>query len=228
MSETDANVPEGLYRPYPDRTHNFLYNLLFCDDAELFAGGKQSELGNWPILYAKAPDPVALQAVAHDETAESRIRALAFNRLRHLGHAVTSKVLLGVVVEVPLDLGLDTLAAFHDGGVRYLNQGGKLVIIDGDDTRLVDDIVRNLFNAGQHVVNAIGPITGARRPPPASGHVRITFLVSDGLYTGEGPFTAFQQDPLSGPVLAGAGQLLRKVVELATTHQPDMPISPPA
>lgn len=226
MSESAASVPEGMHRPYPDRTHNFLYNLLFCDDPSLFAGAKQSAQGAWPILFAKTPDPTALRAVANDETADSRMRALAFNRLRHLGHEVTSKLLLGVIVEVPLELGMDTLAAYRDGGVRYLNQGGKLVIIEGEDTRLVGDMVRQLIDAGQEIVNAIGPISGARKPPPAAGHLRVTFLVSDGLYTGEGPFSAFQRDTLSGPVVACAAQLLRKVIELATDHQSNATTSP--
>jgi len=43
----------------------------------------------------------------------------------------------------------------------------------------------------------------------------MTFLVSDGLYFGEGPFNALQKDPLGGPVLAKAAQLLQLSVKTA-------------
>jgi hypothetical protein len=43
----------------------------------------------------------------------------------------------------------------------------------------------------------------------------MTFLVSDGLYFGEGPFNALQKDPMGGPVLAKATQLVQRAVESA-------------
>jgi hypothetical protein len=45
--------------------------------------------------------------------------------------------------------------------------------------------------------------------------VRITFLVSDGLYFGEGPANIFFKDPMAGPVLNAATQLLQFI----TTHK---------
>jgi hypothetical protein len=44
--------------------------------------------------------------------------------------------------------------------------------------------------------------------------MRMTFLVSDGLYFGEGPLGTLQQDAMAGPVLGKATQLLQRVVEL--------------
>lgn len=40
----------------------------------------------------------------------------------------------------------------------------------------------------------------------------MTFLVSDGLYFGEGRFEALQQDAMAGPVLAKASELLQRAV----------------
>jgi len=42
----------------------------------------------------------------------------------------------------------------------------------------------------------------------------MSFLVSDGLYFGEGPFEALQGDALGGSLLAKATQLVQRVVEL--------------
>lgn len=215
MSESPTDFREGTQRPYRERRLNFLYNLLFCDELSLFRPVAEPP---WSTLFADPPNVDTLHALAHDESAEGRVRALAFNRLRALGQAVTPRILLGVIVEVPLELGLDTLAAYRDGGVRYLNQGGKVVVIDGDDVGRTADITTLLIKAAQLLVNVIGPITGERKPPPPAGNVRMTFVVSDGLYTAEGSFATFQQDAHGGPVLNIAGALLRQVVDLAKHH----------
>jgi hypothetical protein len=47
----------------------------------------------------------------------------------------------------------------------------------------------------------------------------MTFLVSDGLYFGEGPMQAMQRDPLAGPVILEAGRLLQVVVDTALSGE---------
>ena len=207
-------VASGLYAPYADSHVNFLYNLLFCDDAALFRGD-DAQKGDalWSALLAEQPDAIALRKIAEDNENEGRVRALAYNRLRASGAQVPKKELFGVIVEVPLQNGLDVLAAFSEGGVRYLNQSGKVAIFEGRGNP-VEDLAKELVIASKPVVNAIGPWEQKRLPPPQAGNVRITFLVSDGLYFGEGPFGALQNDPMAGPVLAKASQLLKKAVEL--------------
>lgn len=87
--------------------------------------------GLWPTLLADKPDLKALKNISEDEINEGRVRAIAYNRLRVSGQKVPSKKVLGVIVEVPQTQGLDVLAAFSEGGVRYLNQSGKVVIFEG-------------------------------------------------------------------------------------------------
>ena len=109
------------YRPYSDDAANQLYALLFCDQPEFSVN-----LGKvWPALFAPAPDEAALRAIAQDSAIEARVRALAYGRLRQLGKSVPSKLLLGAVIEVPLDAGLDVLAVYAEGGVRYINASGR-------------------------------------------------------------------------------------------------------
>ena len=205
-----------LYKPYAKSHVDFLYNLLFCDDITLFKNQANTKGdGLWPALLAEQPDKVALRKIADDESNEGRIRALTYNRLRSSGEKVPSKELLGVIVEVPLQQGLDVLAAFAEGGVRYLNQSGKVAVFEGQGNP-VEGLAKELVLASQPVVNQIGPWDKKRLPPPKPGNVRMTFLVSDGLYFGEGPFGALQKDPMAGPVLAKATQLLQRTVELGT------------
>ena len=205
----------GLHHPCEQAHVNYMYNLLFCDDPELFANQTDKpDVGAWIVLAAEPPDGAALLKIARDEKQEGRLRALAYNRLRASGKTTSSKELLGVIVEVPLEGGLDVLAAFSEGGVRYLNQSGKILVIDGSNTP-VAGLVKELLAVARPVVAKIGPWEEQRLPAPAFGNIRITFLVADGLYFGEGPAAILQQDAMAGPVLAKAMQLLQKATALA-------------
>ena len=100
------------YTPYRDSSTNTIYNLLFGDDLALFkASHKGSVEGPWKTLFAQPADREGLQALAANATEEARLRILASNALRKLSVPTQRKELLGVIVEVGLDSGLDTLAA---------------------------------------------------------------------------------------------------------------------
>jgi len=196
--------------PYGDPALNAVYNLLFCDSLELFRAGGEKAGGPWAVLLAEDPRPEALRAIAEDAAQESRLRVLAYNRLREKEEAVPPGKLLGVIVEIALDEGLDVLAAFPDGRVRYINHAGGMSVFEASPPE-VDTQVRRLLAASQPVVSQIGPWDQARLPPPSRGMVRMTFLVSDGLYFGEGPQKYMQADPMGGPVVAASLGLLQAV-----------------
>ena len=65
------------------------------------------------------------------------------------------------------------------------------------------------------MVQQIGPWDQPRLAPPTAGNARLTFLVSDGLYFGQGPMNVLQADAKGGPVLREAGALLTAVVDLS-------------
>ena len=203
-----ANPP---YSPYPSESANAIYNLLFCDEPAAFRAKPGERPTPWQAVLFSIPVNVsAVEALAFDASQEGRIRYLAFSRLRELGKAIPAKTLLGVIVEVPLAGGLDTLAAFSEGGVRYVNQSGKLVVIEGVASFL--PIVKRLFSVSEPVVSRIGPWDKPRLAPPKQGNVRLTFLVSDGLYFGEGPMSAMQREAMAGPIIQQATELLQAVV----------------
>ena len=206
-SPPSVNAEQG---PYQDPTANFIYQLLFCDRSEMFANQASSE-GPWSVLFAQEPDFAALEKVAMDEAAESRVRVLAFNRLRAEGKEVPAKIHLGTIVEVGLDQGLDVLAAFGDYGVRYINHTGRMSVVEGK-TALFEAETAAVLAASKPIVDAIGPWDQERRPPPKPGMVRLNFLVSDGLYFGEGPMDTFSRDGMAGPLIHAASLLLQKLV----------------
>jgi hypothetical protein len=203
------------YAPYANQATDAIYNLLFCDDIAAFRPKGDRPPTPWQTtLFSEPADIGALQALAADASQEGRIRALSYQRLRNAGQKVPGKVLLGVVVEVPLEQGLDTLAAYSEGGVRYINQTGKMGVFE--NVPGLQPLVQDLFKASQLVVDRIGPTEQPRLPPPKPDGIRITFLVSDGLYFGEGAMARMQHDQLAGPVIDTAIALLQQVVAIGT------------
>ena len=122
------------------------------------------------------------------------------------------KEILSVIIEVGLPEGLDVVAAFKDGSARYINYSGKLIIWE-TRTNESDELISQLFSDSMDVVNKIGPWTEARRPAPTAGNIRLSFIVSDGLYFGEGPFEVLQNDPMGGPVIADAIKLMSFLID---------------
>lgn len=208
-----ADLPAG---PYRGDAANVIYQLLFCDDLALFEKHHKGTFNEpWSTLFKNTPDLDAVAKIAGDKNQESRVRMLAFNLLREAGKEVPKKELLGTIIEVGLPGGLDTLAVFADGSARYINQSGKMAVVEGAH-HLFQTEIEAVLAASAPIAAAIGPWDKARRPAPPQGHIRMTFLVSDGLYFGEGPMSAMQQDPMAAPLIQAATSLLVKLVEKTT------------
>jgi hypothetical protein len=203
-------------RPYKLAEINLLYNALFCDDPTQFTPSGAAAPADWQAaLFNPRPDAAAIRRIAENQDEESRVRVLAYNWLRRHKHSVPPRHLLAVIVEVALAGGLDVLAAYSDGRVRYINQTGKVAVFEGVPSQ-VDEKAKCLVASAVPAVKRIGPWEKKRLPPPKKGNVRITFLVSDGLYFGEGPSSLMQQEPTAAPIIQNAGELLQLVVKLAS------------
>jgi hypothetical protein len=205
------------YRPYNDQAADFLYNLLFCDNPDLFRNDKP-DAGSLAAVLSGAATRETLEEIANDPAAESRVRMLAFNRLRAMKLPVPAKQLLGTIIEFPQDNGLDTLAAYADGRVRYINQTGHPAIFEGAPAAVVAK-ANELMRVSQLAVDRHGPSDEPRRPPPAGDLVRLSFLVSDGLYVGEGSYQVLMGDPVGEPVLTAGGELLVRLVDSVVETQ---------
>jgi hypothetical protein len=196
--------------------HLLMYQGLFCDMPGVYSTDRVgSELGF--VLSGETSDN-ALLTKAHDDFVESRLRLLAFHQLRVRGVSVDQGILLGVVVEVALEAGLDVLAVYLDGTARYLNYSGKVIIWEAKDPE-VDRLIIEVFALSEHILAQIGPWEGQRKPPPPSDHLRLSFLASDGLYFGEGPMNALFGDPMAGPVLNLLTNLMQILVERTSNGQ---------
>jgi hypothetical protein len=201
--------------PYNESSTNLIYHLLFCDNLDLYKQHNQAP-ATYPfnLLFADSSTAADFQKIIDDPTTDSRLKVLAYNQQMAKGHQPTQKELLAVIVEVGLDNGLDVLASFQDGTARYLNQTGKILIWEATDPTSTE-LTQDLFQKSQHIVDQIGVWDQPRRPYPTRGTVRISFLVSDGLYFGEGPIDVLFNDPLANPALTSATLLMKYITEKA-------------
>jgi hypothetical protein len=204
------------YSPYADESVNLIYNMLFCDNIDLY---KKNSHGTftypWDILFSDGVNYNDLNKIIADPQVESRTKVLAYNRLLSDGHFENKKEILGVVVEVGLDEGLDVLAVFKDGSARYINYTGKIIIWDTKDDFFFS-LKNKLFFQSEKIVKEIGPWDENRQPNPENGQVRISFLVSEGLYLGQGPVNALFNDPKAGPILKTASEIMGLMIDTAS------------
>jgi hypothetical protein len=166
-------------------------------------------------IVAGRPDQaqLALSRVLAEPGLESRQYLQAWHALRGLGvepEPAQAKQVLGVVLDISVEGGLDTLAAYADHSCRYLNHGGGAIIWDQPDPA-IDQLVDQLLRAGRTVADQIGPWTGERPPLPA-GVARLSVLCPSGLHFGQAPGDALRADPLARATLDAGTELLVALV----------------
>lgn len=193
--------------PYSSKEMNMVYEMLFSDRPEIFKRQQAAAPSyTWKVLMSDNSSDADLQNIAEDELIESRLRLLACRLLQERGITLP-KELLGVVVEVGLENGLDTLAAYKDGTARYINFTEKMIVWE-TNTPQSNLLINNLFQHSNEVVKRIGPWEKKRLGPPPVNSIRLSFLVTDGLYFGQGPFNDLRNDPMAAPVIDAATELL--------------------
>ncbi|MBX7141637.1 MAG: hypothetical protein K1X63_11210 [Chitinophagales bacterium] len=210
-----------MFSPYKNEALNLLYNLLYCDDINLFRENSEvtdAETYPWYVLFDPQARKDDLEIIVNDHTHGSRVRLLAANRLREMQVKPSLKELLGVVIEVALPEGLDVLAGYNDQTARYINYSEKVVIWETADPASLPLFV-NLMNEGAIVVNKIGPWEKPRLPFPEQGNTRVTFQVTDGIYFGQAATNVLFKDPMASPVLNAGLALMKFLTEASQEKQ---------
>jgi len=73
--------------PYKDNSTNLIYNLLFCDNLNLFKQNTKEPYGYpFDILFAENSSVEDLQKIIDDESSDPRIKILAYTRQLASGH----------------------------------------------------------------------------------------------------------------------------------------------
>lgn len=214
-----ATILTPLDGPYKDEATNLIYQLLFCDRLQLFKEDQKAKAEPpWSTLFSEPPNLEGIAKLAADKHQESRVRALAYDELRAAGKPVAKKEYLGTIIEVRIHGGLDTLAVFADGSTRYINQSGKLIVVDGTPSPF-DHEIQTVIQASKPLVAVMGPWEKDRLPAPKEGDIRLTFLVSDGLYFGEGSMESMQREPLAAPLISAGTKLVLRLFEKTINSQ---------
>lgn len=157
-----------------------------------------------------------LQRITQMPDLESRHYLQAYYFLRSNGiqpPAEHAKYVLGVVVEVHLDKGMEYVACYRDYRARYINYTGSAVIWEHPDNRL-DPLIDAVLQAGQNAANKSGPMEGARPGPPPVNNVRLNMLTPGGQQYGQGSFDWLGKDAIGGPLLSAATYLMQALTKL--------------
>lgn len=213
MIRTDNLNPTEL--PYGNESSNRIYEMLFCDNTEFFRPEKKFEsVYPWNILFSNKYLTDELLKITSDSGLESRIKILAYNKLLSSGFKPAKKELLGIIIEVGLAQGLDVVAAYRDGTARYINYTERMIFWDSPVAES-NNIIDHLFNESEIVLKQIGPWNKARLKYPGEGMVRISFLVSDGLYFGQGASETFFNERLSRSIMKYGSVLMTFLINIS-------------
>src|SRR4051794_12571897 len=122
------------FKKKPAQATISLYDLLFADIPweRWPADDSQVALACARIKEGKRDEAVEiLRRITIEPSAASRDYIQAWHFLRELGQTPPqslAKHVYGVVLEVPVSGGRDTLAVYADHQARYLNYSGKLLV----------------------------------------------------------------------------------------------------
>jgi len=156
----------------------------------------------------------ALHAVLDTPDLESRQYLQAWSCLRQLDRDALTALperLYGVVLDVPLEQGYDTLAAYDDHTARYLNQAGGAIIWHAVDSEM-DALVDALLTAARPLLTTVG-VWESARPPLTAGRARVSLLTAEGLHFTDGSFQKLTVDPATGAVFTSGVALMSALID---------------
>ena len=187
-----------------------LYNCLFADDPIYFEKMKSNSAISW-IYNQENPTYEKINSIIHDEEIESRIRFLASYIAIKKGLQIKEKYYFGTILEIPVKSWYDILAFYSDLKARYYNFSGAKIIYEGGNKQ-IDELIKNTNKISEAVCNVIGPWEKARLDKPKGNIARFSYLVSDGLYFGQGPIDLMSKDKMGSSILASGSKLMLRLI----------------
>jgi hypothetical protein len=195
-----------------------LYNSLFADDPDDFIDMKDHKAISW-IYEDRTPTINELDSIANDDSIESRIRFLALYTALQFGLKISKKIYFGTIMEVPVEGGYDVLSYYSDLTARYYNFSGRAIIYEGGKT-IVDNCIQKANSVAIQVCNVLEPWEKERLPRPKGGVIRISFLVSDGLYFGNSSIKTIGNDQMASAIFGNGANIMK-----ALLNETDKPAS---
>lgn len=205
------------------------YKKLLFGDQSLAEIAELNKVPDNPFIQAhdcvigRKPEEAKklLREVLSDPTAEVRTKLWAWNGLRELGEKPppnVANVVQGIVMEVPVEENwIDTLAAYSDGRVRYLNgkggtsgQGGAIVWEMPGDTR-ISPLVGSFIGASKSIVEK-APVYN-KHQPTKNDVVRISILTYAGIHIIEAKQPDITARHIMSPVYNAGTQLFLALMD---------------
>lgn len=156
----------------------------------------------------------SLKQVLADPTAEVRAKLWAWRALRQLGEKPPSNIaneVQGVVLEVPVDNWVDTLAAYSDGRARYLNGKGGAIVWELPEEARISSLVRSIINAAKPLVEKAPAFD--KHQPTKNDVVRISILTYGGIHIVEAKQSDITENHTMSTVYNAGAQLFLALLE---------------
>lgn len=185
---------ENLFYTYSDYNHanplgsaqlSAAYELLFCDNSQLYKNEMTIPHYPWDILMKRESDPDKILKIYQNKELETRPRIVACSLLNAMGVKVDNSELLGMVIEIHHKVGLDVLAVYNDGTARYINSNHQLIIWETNTERSTE-LLDKLFSLGNMALQGRQPLFVERGNLPLLGRIRFSYLTSQGIKMDEG------------------------------------------
>ena len=147
---------------------------------------------------------------------ETRTQLQAWHCLRALGvepEESIGKEVHGIVVEVGLEAGVDSVAAYRDRTARYFNHSSAAVIWD-TETAEMNASIDPLLEIAAAIGDSTAPFDEPHPPPPDGGVLLINILTPAGIHIGTGPMDIMQNDPMGAAVTQAAMGLMQKLMKV--------------
>jgi hypothetical protein len=155
--------------------------------------------------------------IATQRETESRHVLQAWHFLRAAGVSPapeSASYVLAAVAEVSVKAGHDLLVAYRDGGIRYLNQSGKVAIVDATADLASTEAARAWLTVADELAPTVGVWDQPQLPALPSGDSRIMMLTPEGPRFGQGPDSLLRADAGAAAFLSAATNVLIAVTRL--------------
>jgi hypothetical protein len=192
--------------------NDILYNSLFADDIKYYTEMSDHPAISW-INKNETITKRALMDIVNDDKAESRIKFLSAYYALKKSVKIDEKIYFGTILEVPVNGKYDILAFYSDLTARYYNHGNNVIVYEGGKSD-IDKIIDETNSVSKAVCRVIGPWEDKRLPRPTGDTTRFTYLMSDGLYFGQGPIDEMSKDEMGSAILGSGANLMSQLISL--------------
>jgi len=147
---------------------------------------------------------------------ESRHYLQAWHFLRKLGTNPSPDIanqVYGMVVDVVIETGVETVAGYADHHARYFHSSGGATIWEAPNDSL-NNVIDALLKTGEAPAKSLKPLDKHPLAPGNLNQVQICVLTPAGIRHGVGTFEGWSKDPMGGPILMTATNLMKALVDL--------------